>query len=197
MKIYSLKKATEQSLLAFYNNVICEKEFLLLYDINGSHNFSYIQRNYNLLDLQNFTEAECDADVQFRKNYIIPLKYAIWFPDVINCYNYDDTKTDGTETFCFLLNRLSYLTQFSNLTPRFAGPLPQISIVLNQTLDLVRENWRHLLDTLVQPLLSSRNLSAFTYVILEKRSCTRLYQGIYWWLLVGFFSTQSVLKNNL
>ena len=67
-------------------NMIDDEEFILLYDLNRSHNPDLPYWNYENFDLDNLLDEECKAEFRFFKNDIYkksPMKLNI--PEVIVC----------------------------------------------------------------------------------------------------------------
>ena len=87
-------------------------------------------------------------------------------PDVVKCYN--GIVVDGIEALCVLLKRFAYPCRYGDMIPRFGRPVPQLSMISNQMMDFIFDEYGHLLSDLVQPWLSPDNLRRYANVIHEK-----------------------------
>ena len=162
----ALRVVREALLEAHFNRVIDDEEFLLLYDMNYSKNLDYPYWNYRRFDLDNLSNEECWSEFRFNRNDIYELREIFHIPEEIITYN--RLKVNGIEALCIFLKRFAYPCRYSDFIPRFGRPVPQYSIISNQILNLMYENWHHLLENFNQPWLSPRNLEQFCNVIHEK-----------------------------
>ena len=144
----SFRKARDELLVSFCQEIINEDEFLLLYDVNKSKNPEYPYWNYERFTLQDKSEAECKTDFRFEK-YDIPLLVdVLGLPDEIKCKQ--GTICNSTEGLCIVLKRLAYPCRYSDLISIFGRPVPEISMISNTVIDFIFEHrgrriseWNH------------------------------------------------------
>lgn len=153
------RKTRELILLNYIEGILSDEEFVLLYDVNTSKNPDFPYWNYDRFDLENLTNEECKAEFRFHKNDIYSLADILRLPEEITFYN--GIIVQSIPALCMLLKRLAYPCRYSDLIPRFARPVPQISIITNHMLDTIYESWGHLLSTFDQAWLSPANLQTF------------------------------------
>lgn len=73
----------------------------------------------------------------------------------------------GTEGLLFLLKRFPYIFPccLSDVIPRFARSVPELSLILNQVTSFIYTNHGYLLRDLDQPWLSSEHLEDFALAV--------------------------------
>ena len=120
-----------------------DEEFVLLYDINTWKNPDLPYWNYGAFDLDQLTDVECKAEFRFHKQGICNLADVLIIPDKITCYN--GIKVDSIEALCIFLKRFAYPCRYSNMIPRFGRAVPQFSIILAHMMNLIYNQWHHLL----------------------------------------------------
>ena len=101
---------------AFGNNLITDKEFLLLYDVNKSDNLDIPYWLHNF-DLDKMDDDECASEFRFLKNDIYTLYDVFELPAEVTCHN--GFKEDGIKSLCILLKRFAYPCRYVDLVPRF------------------------------------------------------------------------------
>ena len=74
------------------------------------------------------------------------------------------------EALCLLLRRFAYRCRYEDLVPRFGRPVPQLSMVVSETMDLLYARFGNLFSCLNQPWLSQANLVDFSQSIYRKRA---------------------------
>ena len=72
---------------AYRKGFINDREFVLLYDANRSKNPDFPYWNYERFELDELTNAECNAEFRFYKNDIYKLADALQLPDEFVTYN--------------------------------------------------------------------------------------------------------------
>lgn len=152
--------------MAYASEFINEEEFVLLYDANKPKNPEIPFGNYESFDLDSMTDDMCKTEFRFFKNDIYNLIEVLNLPDEIICYN--GLNVNVVEAVCVLLKRFAYPCRYVDLIPRFARPEPQICMISNTTMNLIYDNWQHLLVNLNQPWLSRQHLQEYAEVIHEK-----------------------------
>ena len=117
-------------------------------------------------DLDELNEAECVAEFRFRKRDVRALAGVLRVPDTITCEQ--GSVCTGIEGLCMLLRRMSYPCRYGDILPRFAKPVPVLSVITNQMLDFIYNvhghkvlNWNH-------DLLSPANLQTYVDTITAK-----------------------------
>ena len=83
-------------------------------------------------------------------------------------FTYNRVKVYGIEELCIFLKGLAYPCRYSNIVPRFASPVPQQSMISNQIMNHVYDNYRHLFQDLNQPWLAPDRIQAFANFIHAK-----------------------------
>ena len=153
-------------LFAHADKVIKEEEFLLLFDINqpGTPEFPYWK--YNAFDLDALDETECEAEFRFLKSDIYTLSRTFNLPDDVRLYN--GAIVNSTEALCILLKRFAYPCRFGDMVPRFARPTPQLSMITNHMVDLIFNQYSHLLTDLNQQWLSAPQLQNYADAVYNK-----------------------------
>ena len=105
----SFKKVHEILLLCLDEEIIDEKEFILLYEEDTPQNPPIPHTAYEKFSLVNKEPAECKVDFRVEKADIPLLVEALQVPPIFKCYN--ETICDGTEGLCIVLNKKSKLCQ--------------------------------------------------------------------------------------
>lgn len=82
---------------------------------------------------------------------------------------------------CTLLKRFAYPFRYLDMIPRFARPVPQLSMITNHMINLIYNNWYHLLSDIYQPWLSSVNLQNFTEAIRQPSAPLDICWGFVDW----------------
>ena len=162
----TFRKTRECLLTGYAENLIDEEEFILLYDINTSKNPDFPYWTYEKFQLDNLTDDECKAEFRFLKNDIFELAEVLHIPEEVTTYN--RVKVDGLEALCIFLKRFAYPCRYSDIMPRFGRPVPQLSMISNQMINYVYDNYRHLLQDLNQPWLHPNCLQAFADAVHAK-----------------------------
>ena len=84
---------------------------------------------------------ECVAEFRVRKRDIPLLGEVLQIPEVVICNQRGIA--DGKEALCMLLKRLAYHVRYSDMVPRFARPVPVLSMITNEVLDHVYRTHQH------------------------------------------------------
>jgi len=159
----NLRDVRECLLLSFEQNLLSSEEFILLYDLNTSKNPDFPYWQYERFELDSLSDDECRAEFRFLKNDIFLLKDVLQIPDEITCYN--RLVVSGIEALCILLKRFAYPIKFSDMGSRFARPVPQLSMISSQMLDMIYNNHSHRLTSFQQAWLSPDSLQSYANVI--------------------------------
>ena len=157
-----------EDLILAYNDadVIDVDEALLLHDIQDRRNPHFPYWTYEKFDLGLLQEDECKAEFRLLKNDVLALHRALRFPEQLKCYN--GVVVDSVEALCVCLRRLAFPCRYGDLVPRFARPVPQLSMITNMVIDDIYERYGNLLLSLDQPWLSRGNLKSFADAIHAK-----------------------------
>ena len=115
--------------------------------------------NYEKFDLDSMEEDECKTEFRFQKNDIYRLVEVLQLPAQFTCYN--GTVYDSIEAMCILLKRFAYPCRYLDLIPRFARPVPQLSMISNHLLQFLYDHWNRLLTNMQQNWLTRNNLQIF------------------------------------
>lgn len=116
-----------------------------------------------MFDLQTMNDDECNAEFRFLKQDIYTLADVLQLPNTITTYN--GLVVQSIPALCMLLKRFAYPCRYGDLIPRFARPVPELSIIINHIMDLIYNRWHHLIDTFNHRLLSPVNLQVYAQVI--------------------------------
>ena len=130
----TFQEAREVVLYAISENMVSDEEFALLYDINTSRNRDFEYWIYNAFNLHEISDHDCVAEFRFQKNGIPRLVTALQLPDEIQCGMYNDLRISSVEALCVILKRLAFPCRHSGMMPRFARPVPQLSMICNETI---------------------------------------------------------------
>ena len=66
---------------------------------------------------------------------------------------------------CVFLKRFAYPCRYVNLIRRCSRPEPQLCMIANKMMDIVYQNWNHLLINLDQPWLDNQHLENYAKAI--------------------------------
>ena len=144
---------------SYLSGILSDEEFVLLYDVNTSKNPDFPYWKYERFDLDKLSDEESKAEFRFYKSDIFELADILRLPDQITFYN--GIVVESIPAFCILLKRLACLCRYSDLIPRFARPVPQLSIISNHMIDLIYGVWGNFLSGLNQPWLAPGSLQNF------------------------------------
>ena len=153
------KENRDSLLLAHSEDLIDDEEFALLYDLNTSKNPDYPYWKYEPFNLESLSDSECKTEFRFYKADVYRLAEVLHIPDEIRCYN--RLRVDGIEAFCVFLKRFAYPIRYADMIPRFGRPVPQLSMISNQIMDMVYQQHHDRLTSFNQPWLSQRNLALY------------------------------------
>ena len=117
----SFKNVRELLLLSYVDNVVSDREFVLLYDAYQSKNPDFIYQQYDPFNLDNIDSAECKAEFRIEKADLPRLAEALGLPPTFHCQQ--RTVFDSMEGLCMLLKRVSYPCRYSDMIPRFGRPV--------------------------------------------------------------------------
>ena len=158
-------------ILAHGSGIIDDEEFLVLYEYYWTSNLEFPYWNYEKFDLTNVTDDECWSEFRFRKHDIPRLRRALRIPESISTYN--RLRVDGNEALCIFLKRYSYPNRYSDMIPRFARPIAELSIISYYVLDHIYDNFATLLKDFnpnTNPSLQPDKLEIYCQVISDSGS---------------------------
>ena len=157
----TFREAREALLIANDLDLIDDEEMLLLYNLNRSKNLEIPNWKYEKFEL--YSDDECKSEFRFVKHDIYTLLDVLNVPDKITCQNRLSVYSE--EALCLLLRRFAYRCRYEDLVPRFGRPVPQLSMVVSETMDLLYARFGNLFSCLNQPWLSQANLVDFSQLI--------------------------------
>ena len=131
----SFKKTRELLAGCYLADIICDEEFVLLYDCSFSKNLEIPYEEYGRFNLEEMADSECRAEFRVNKRDLPLLAECLQIPDAFVCNQ--GSVCDGMEALCILLRRLSYPCRYSDMIPRFGRPAPVLSMVTNKVLDFI------------------------------------------------------------
>ena len=162
----AFKDLRNSLIISYDDGFIDDEEFVLLYDLYASKDLDFPYDAYAPFDLEELDEAECVAEFRFRKRDVRALADVLRVPDTMTCEQ--GSVCTGIEGLCMLLRRMSYPCRYGDMIPRFAKPVPVLSMITNQMLDYIYNvhghkvlNWNH-------DLLSPANLQMYVDTITAK-----------------------------
>ena len=162
----AFKDLRNSLIISYDDGFIDDEEFILLYDLYSSKDLDFPYDVYAPFDLDELDEAECVAEFRFRKRDVRALAEVLRVPDTITCEQ--GSVCTGIEGLCMLLRRMAYPCRYGDMIPRFAKPVPVLSMITNQMLDFIYNvhghkvlNWNHY-------LLSPANLQTYVDAITAK-----------------------------
>ena len=141
--------------------MVSDEELALLYDINTSKNRDFEYRIYNVFNLHKISEYDCVEKFRFQKNDIPRLVTALQLADAIQCGMYNDLRVSSVEALCVILKRLAFPCRYSDMMPRFARPVPQLSMICNETIHWLDSTWGFKLTDFNHQWLTPLNLMSF------------------------------------
>ena len=109
------------------------------------------------------TDAECKVEFRFLRNDIYSLADALRLPPTIVTYN--GLVVQSIQALCIFLKRFTYPCRYGDMISSFARSVPQLSIITNHMVDLIYNQWHHLLTTYTHNLLSPANLVRYADVV--------------------------------
>ena len=119
---------------AFGDNLINDKEFLLLYDLNKSNDLDIPYWNYEF-NLDTIEDDECVSEFRLKKNDVYALFDAFGIPDELICKN--GFKVEGIEAFCVFLKRYAHPCRYVDMVSRFGRAIPQLCMMNNTVLNRI------------------------------------------------------------
>ena len=131
----SFKETRDFILLCYDQGILNDEELLVLYEQYKSPSLDLPYSSYPLFDLDDMEDDECLAEFRVKKSDIAALAEALQIPDWISCNQ--RSKAEGTEALCMLLKRFAYPCRYSDMVPRFARPVPVMSMVTKEMLDYI------------------------------------------------------------
>ena len=164
----SFKETRDFILLCYAQGIIDDEEFLVLYESYESSNLDMPYDSYTPFDLEEMGDDECIAEFRVKKRDIPVLAAALQIPGTVTCSQ--RSKADGTEALCKLLKRLSYPIRYSDMVPRFARPVPVLSMLTNQVLDYIYETHSHRITHWNPAVLNPPALETYAQAISQKGS---------------------------
>ena len=161
----SFKEMRDLLFLSRASNFIDDEELLVLYELFETKNpdFPY---NYPKFALDDMAESECLADFRFKKTDIPLLAEVLNIPQTIRCDQ--GTTCDGIEALCMLLRRMSFPCRYGDMIPRFAKPVPVISMITNTVLEYIYDIHGHRITTWNPEILAPDQLEIYAASVSAK-----------------------------
>ena len=112
----------------------------------------------------------------FYRKDIYQLQEMFGIPDGIVTYNH--LVVDGSEAMCVILKRFAYPCRYLDIVSRFGRPVPEYSIIRNQMMDSIYNNFHDLLENMNQTWLRPGNLDGTVRTFYRPGKMLRvLYNG--------------------
>lgn len=102
------------------------------------------------------------------KRNIFRLRDAFDWPNEITSHFYNDLVVDFIEALCIVLRRLADPCHFLDIVPLCGRSVLQLSMIFNETIDLIDSIHNHRLSDLNQGWLGSCCLKAFAELVHKK-----------------------------
>lgn len=162
----SFREIREMLLLSYDSKMISDEEFLVLWETYCSKNPGFPYDSYERFNLQDIDEDECSAEFRVCKQDIPVLANVLQLPVNIHCPQ--RTICDRVEALCMLLRRFSYPCRYSDMISRFGRPVPELSMITNEVMDIIFENHHHRISRWNPNILSPPLLQEYADVIHAK-----------------------------
>ena len=133
----------------FREDIINKVDFGLLYESLNKKNQSFPYWCYEQFDLTPMTDEECKAEFCFGEAELPLLAKTLVIPESFVCSN--GTVATGMEGLCILLWRFAYPCRLSDLIPRFARSVSELSKIISEVSSHIYNNHGYLLNSLNQP----------------------------------------------
>ena len=159
----TFKKTRKALVDSYFDDVIDDEEFMLLYDVAFSKNPEFPYKEYGNFSLDEMDENECQAEFRFRKADIPPLAEALGIPNRFVCPQ--GTTSDGIEELCAVLRRFTYPCRYSDLIPRFGRPVPELSMLTHVVVDFIYNQHGHRISRWNNTLLNPDQLETYANAI--------------------------------
>lgn len=162
----SFKDTRDFILLSYGMNMLTDDEFLVLFDMYSSPNLDLPHDSFPKFNLDELHEDECLSQFRFKKADIPVLAQALQIPPIIRTYQ--GSVCDGIEGLCMLLKRMCYPCRYSDMVALFAKPVPVISMITNEVLELVYETHSQRILQWNHALLSPPKLEEYANAVTRK-----------------------------
>ena len=162
----SFSKARDELLIAYDEGTIDDDEFVLLWEQNISKNPCFPYQDYENFDIETIDPVECKAEFRVEKNDLLCLSEALQIPETFHCQQ--RSVCDGMEGLCMALKRFSYPCRYSDMIPRFAKPVPVLSMITNTVIDFIYNTHGHRITQWNNFLLAPQKLEQYAAVVAER-----------------------------
>ena len=137
-----------------------------MYDSYTSENLDLPYYSYPKFDIDDLEDDECVSEFRFHKEDLFSLAEALQIPPVFKTKQ--KNVVDGIEGLCMLLRRFAYPCRYSDMVPRFARPVPVLSMITNHVMDKVFEMHSHRILHWNPVILNPQSLVIYAQAILAK-----------------------------
>ena len=124
----TFKEIRHLLLYSYYDGIISDEEFLILYDAYQSKNPDFSYECYALFSLDDIEPAECKAEFRVEKQDLPRLAEALQLPPTFKCQQ--RSVCPGMEGLCMVLKRTAYPCRYSDMIPRFGRPVSVLRLHL-------------------------------------------------------------------
>ncbi|XP_013383168.1 uncharacterized protein LOC106153684 [Lingula anatina] len=138
-------------------------DMLMLDDATRKTKFN---QNIPRIDLTSMTDEQVWKQFRFQREDIDRLVRLLQLPD--RMIFADRTVTSGREALCVLLKRLSYPNRLVDLENVFGRCTSQLSVIVNETVDHIYDNYSHLIHNLDQPWMDMDHLMQYSEAIVSQ-----------------------------
>jgi hypothetical protein len=160
------REIRELATLCFGLGYISAAEFAVLLDEYESCNPDFPYDEYMPFNLDDMDESECLAEFRFEKQHIPLLAEALRIPAYF--ITEQRSRVRGIEGLCMLLKRVAYPCRYSDMIPRFARPVPVLSMVTNKVINHLYETHGHRLTQWNHTILHPQALEQYAEAIHNK-----------------------------
>ena len=162
----SFKKTRKMIVIAYTQKLLTDEEFLFLYEANKPVNLELPYYEYEECNLENISEAECEAKFQFERGDIECLADVLQLPPTFECPQ--GSVCDRIEGLCILLHRLAYPCCYSDMVSRFARPVPILCMISNVVLNYIYDLHHRRITAWNQAILNPLALQQYADAVSDK-----------------------------
>ena len=116
------------------------------------------------LNLETMSDTQIVNNFRFQLDDLPRLQRALAIPDTMKFS--ERTVSSGLEALCVVLRRLAYPNRLCDLEQLFGRPKCSISVICNETIDYLHENWCHLLTEMNQKFLDQAHLQSYSDAVM-------------------------------
>ena len=163
--VYGLQTIRDILLVSYFDNIIVDVEFAVLYEENYSRvifpYWKYDKFDFGMIGMK----VEYKVELRFDKSDLAVLLHALRFPDRSRFVCSQRNVCSGMEGLCILLKRLAFSCRYTDTVMRFGRNPTKVCLIFNHVLDFVYQTHQHSLNFWSQPFLNSPALEQYAQSI--------------------------------